>query len=162
MPKTVCVARRVASARARPALTPASLIASSTIRTNAGPEPARPVTASISFSSPTVIATPTAPKSSSAPASSPRVTPGAAKSAAAPAPTNDGVFGITRTTFAFGPSSARTLAAETPAAIEQNSGFEVCSASGASAASIPCGLTARTTMSLRASTSALSGVVATL
>src|SRR6185436_3767948 len=155
-PSTVWVARVIAVARSRPMRTPPSASDSITIATYAGPEPDRPVTASI-ISSPSTTTRPTAPKISRATSRSPASSPSALAIAVAPSRTRAGVFGITRMRRASLGRRARILSVATPAAIEIRSLPRVTAgAISVATASMICGFTARITMSARFTSSALS------
>ena len=105
--------------RGRPTSTPASIIASATRNTYAGPEPDRPVTAS-SCASGTRTTTPTLPRIRSHTSRSSSVTCCPAAMAAAPRPTSAPVLGIARTTGRPG-ATASSAAMVTPAAIDSTS-----------------------------------------
>src|SRR5213594_1547367 len=155
-PRTVWVARVIAVIRSSPIRTPPSASDSITTAMYAGPEPDRPVTASIS-SSPSTTTRPTALKISPAVSRSPASSPSAFATAVTPSRTRAGVFGITRMRRASLCRSARIFAVETPAAIEIKSFRRVTAgAISVNTASMICGFTARITMSAWRISSALS------
>src|SRR5256712_4868290 len=155
-PRTVWVARFIAVIRSSPIRTPPSASASITTAMYAGPEPDRPVTASIR-SSPSTTTRPTALKISPAVSRSPASRPSAFATAVTPSRTRAGVFGITRMRRASLWRTARIFAVETPAAIEIKSFRRVTAgAISINTASMICGFTARITMSAWRLSSALS------
>src|SRR6266850_35978 len=155
-PRTVWVASVIAVIRSSPIRTPPSASDSITMATYAGPEPDRPVTASISSSSRTTTR-PTALKISPAASRSSGSRPSAFAMAVTPSRTRAGVFGITRMRRASLCSTVRILAVETPAAIEIRSLRRVTAgAISFSTDSMICGFTARITMSAWRTSSALS------
>src|SRR2546428_8003020 len=146
-PRTVWVARVIAVIRSSPIRTPPSASDSITTAMYAGPDPDRPVTASIS-SSPSTTTRPTALKISPAVSRSSASSPSAFATAVTPSRTRAGVFGITRMRRASLCRTARIFAVETPAAIEIKSFRRVTAgAISVNTASMICGFTARITMS---------------
>src|SRR5215510_5330932 len=116
-PRTVWVASVIAVMRSSPILTPPSASDSITTATYAGPEPERPVTASMRDSSRTTTR-PTALKISPATSMSSGSRPSALAIAVTPSRTSAGVLGITRMSRPSFPSDARMLSVDTPAARE--------------------------------------------
>ena len=104
--------------RARPSC-PASISASATKKTYAGPDPVSPVTASNCDSGARTVM-PTEPRIRSAHSRSSSPAPGPAVIADTPLPTSAGVLGIARTTAADGPAAAAIVAVVTPAAIDNS------------------------------------------
>src|SRR5499425_1145843 len=142
-PSTVCAARVIAVARSRPIFTPPSASASMAIATYAGPDPERPVTASIALSSSTTTL-PTAAKSSWAASRSPGLSPSARAMAVTPSSTRAGVLGMTRMSRAGLPSCSRSFRVATPAAMEMRSlPSSTTPATSLSTAPMIWGLTAR-------------------
>ncbi len=123
-------------------------------KTNAGPEPDNPVTASSSFSS-TANARPTDPSNCANNWPSPAVAPGPRQYPLALCPIRQGVLGITRANRDW-PNPAASVASGTPAAIETTSFSAAGALSGASAARSCWGLVARNTTSAAWATAALS------
>src|SRR5215831_2897528 len=155
-PSTVWVARVIAVARSSPMRTPPSARDSITTATYAGPEPDRPVTASI-ISSPSTTTRPTAAKISRATSRSPGSSPSAFAIAVAPSRTRAGVFGITRMRRESLGRRDRIFSVATPAAIEIRSLRRVTAgAISVATASMICGFTARITMSALRTSPALS------
>src|SRR5207244_7068068 len=154
-PSTVWVASVIAVMRSSPIFTPPSARDSITRATYAGPEPERPVTASMRDSSRTTTR-PTALKISPATSRSPGSRPSALAIAVTPSRTSAGVLGMTRMSRASLPSPARSLGVETPAAIEMRS-FRRVTAGAISlrTSSMIWGLTARITTSARRTSSPL-------
>jgi len=142
--------------RSSPIRTPPSASDSITTATYAGPEPDRPVTASIAVSSSTTTR-PTALKISPAASRSSGSRPSALAIAVTPSRTSAGVLGITRISRASLCRTARIFAVETPAAIEIKSLRRVTAgAISFRTASMICGFTARMTMSEWRTSSTLS------
>ena len=146
-PSTVWAARAIATGRDRPTFTPPSASASMAMKTKAGPEPERPVTASRSGSS-TMCAEPTAWKRARAWARSSSVAWAPRARALAPSPTSTAVFGMVRTIRTPVPSLRAIFAIEMPAAIEITSlRWSMAGAISSSSASMTCGFTDSTTTS---------------
>src|ERR1700694_5456938 len=128
-----------------PLATPASIRASATKNTYAGPDPDRPVTAS-SNSSGTSTTVPTAPNTEVAHWTSSGEANGPPATADAPEPRRAGVFGIARTTTTWLPNHDPRLESRTPAAIDNtrvtpaaaNCPQTVRASSGLTASTAPC------------------------
>src|SRR5690606_21395206 len=116
-PRIVWRTRASAVGRGSPASTPASMRASATRKTYAGPEPDRPATAS-SDDPGTSTTVPTAPRIERAHSASPGPAWAPSDIAAAPSPTSAGVFGIARTTGTPAPAASSSAMSGTPAAID--------------------------------------------
>jgi len=159
-PSSVCSTSFSDTSRVNPTSTPASIIASATRKTYAGPDPDRPVTAS-SADSLTVTTIPTAPSKRDARSRCWLVAWRPAAIADAPNPTSAGVLGIARTTGRPG-ASASNDAIVTPAAIDNTrvSGRSEVSAASRLAATSP-GLTATITTSASATAHAGLGTTRT-
>ncbi len=146
-PKTVWAARRVATSRGSPILTPPSDKASMQRKTNAGPEPESPVTASNCRS----FRTTTRPTDSNirrTRSNSPAVTPSPGARALIPRQRRAGVLGITRTIRTFFPRAASIRFIGTPAAMETISApLSTAGAISRATGPTPSGFTARTTIS---------------
>ena len=116
-PSRVPTTSRRLTSRVSPALTPASIMASATRKTYAGPDPETPVTAS-SWRSGSRTTVPTDPRMPSAQSRSAAVAALPPDMPATPAPISEGVLGMARTTTSPGWSAASSRAVDSPATIE--------------------------------------------
>src|SRR5262245_13537479 len=158
-PYTVCAASRLATSRGNPMRTPPSLRASIRTATYAGPLPESPVTTSSNFSG-TAIALPTAFSKRSINCTSSAVACGPAAYAEALAPTRHGVVSMTPLVRRSLPTPFASCSSVIPAAMDTTRCL-ACSAGLMSARTslMCCGLTARTTTSLRSTMSRLPALV---